>query len=531
MALRPLFPSRSGGATNPAVSADKTTTSGSGVKPNSTVTVYKNGTQAGTATANGSGAWSYTFGSALVVGDVVTYDAVLTSPAYTVPSPTPVAPTAPAAPTITLTPGAAQISIAWTDGATNGAAITSHKLYRGTVSGARALVGTINTGSPYVDTSLTNGTPYFYSLSAVNSAGEGVQSAQASATPVVAATFTPPAPFHNFNASYLANWKAARDGTASPTIAVIGDSTDAGTGATFATSWPSQLASKLAAGTPAIPTDGSFAYGATPNPKFSFGGWATSANMIRGGGAGTKCKLTSDFPFDRADICYLGYSNTTGTFSVSADGGASVLSVNTVQDIVIRKVTASWSDGKHNYIELTDSGAAAGACYVTSIRLYDSTTKRTTMMNFGIPGASSRDIANNASFSIVSQSKGAAPALTILENGMINDYKGGIALSTFQTNMQNAITAAKATGDCIVRISNDDMMSTANSAGLLLSDYWNAAEALALSNNCIFYRTAERLGATWAIANTNGYMNDPDHPNVTGYGLIATDMNALLAGI
>ncbi|TXN43595.1 GDSL-type esterase/lipase family protein [Methylobacterium sp. WL7] len=98
----------------------------------------------------------------------------------------PVQATAPAAPTITLTPGTAQISVAWTDGAANGAAITSHKLYRGTASGSRALVGTIGTTSPYTDTGLTNGTTYFYSLSAVNSAGEGAQSTEVSTTPVAA---------------------------------------------------------------------------------------------------------------------------------------------------------------------------------------------------------------------------------------------------------------------------------------------------------------------------------------------------------
>jgi hypothetical protein len=84
-----------GGVSSPTVSADKTGVSGSGVKGSSTVTVYKNGAQAGTATANSSGVWAYTFGAALQPGDVVAYDGVLTSPPVSVALPAPVNTAAP----------------------------------------------------------------------------------------------------------------------------------------------------------------------------------------------------------------------------------------------------------------------------------------------------------------------------------------------------------------------------------------------------------------------------------------------------
>lgn len=90
--------------------------------------------------------------------------------------------TVPGAPTITLGAGAGQVTVTWTDGAANGATITSHKLYRGTVAGTRTLVGTISTASPYIDAPLAGNTAYFYTLSAVNSAGEGPQSAEVSVT-------------------------------------------------------------------------------------------------------------------------------------------------------------------------------------------------------------------------------------------------------------------------------------------------------------------------------------------------------------
>ncbi|WP_138995706.1 hypothetical protein [Sphingomonas sp. PAMC 26621] len=118
--------------------------------------------------------------AAPVVGNVVS---VLPTPT---PTPTP-SPTLPAAPTLTVSPGNAQNTLTWNDGATGGAAITAHKLYAGSAPGTLTLVGTIMSASPYIETGLTNGTIRYYALSAVNSVGEGPTSAIQSATPVAGA--------------------------------------------------------------------------------------------------------------------------------------------------------------------------------------------------------------------------------------------------------------------------------------------------------------------------------------------------------
>ena len=89
----------------------------------------------------------------------------------------------PAAPTIAVTSSSGQNSIAITDGANNGAAITAHKVYRGLTSGGETLLGTFVGTSLFVDTGLTNGTTYYYKVSAVNSVGEGALSAEASGVP------------------------------------------------------------------------------------------------------------------------------------------------------------------------------------------------------------------------------------------------------------------------------------------------------------------------------------------------------------
>jgi fibronectin type 3 domain-containing protein len=99
---------------------------------------------------------------------------------------TPTAPaTPPAMPTgLQATAGNAQVSLSWN--ASTGA--TSYNVKRSTVTGGPFSTTLASpTATNYTDTTVTNGTPYFYVVSAVNAAGESANSAQASATPAGAA--------------------------------------------------------------------------------------------------------------------------------------------------------------------------------------------------------------------------------------------------------------------------------------------------------------------------------------------------------
>jgi hypothetical protein len=100
----------------------------------------------------------------------------------------PVAPTQPNPPQsqipplptgLTATAGNAQISLTWA--ISSGA--TSYHVKRSTTSGGPYTQVSAPTTTSFTNTSLTNGTKYFYVVSALNSAGESVNSAQASATP------------------------------------------------------------------------------------------------------------------------------------------------------------------------------------------------------------------------------------------------------------------------------------------------------------------------------------------------------------
>jgi fibronectin type 3 domain-containing protein len=103
---------------------------------------------------------------------------------------TPVAPPPPAAPAgLEALAGNTQVILTWT--ASTGAA--SYHVRRSTTNGGPYTQVSAPTAANFTDTGLTNGTIYYYVVSALNSAGESANSSQASATPVAPAT-PPPAP-------------------------------------------------------------------------------------------------------------------------------------------------------------------------------------------------------------------------------------------------------------------------------------------------------------------------------------------------
>jgi hypothetical protein len=88
--------------------------------------------------------------------------------------------TIPAVPTgVMTTAGDAQVAIAWS--ASSGA--TSYHVKRGTASGGPFTQISAPTTTSFTDTSVTNGTTYFYVVSALNSTGESADSTAASAKP------------------------------------------------------------------------------------------------------------------------------------------------------------------------------------------------------------------------------------------------------------------------------------------------------------------------------------------------------------
>src|SRR5207302_1546012 len=114
-------------------------------------------------------------------------------------SATPTAPAAPpgARPCVVATAGDATVTLTWSAPNSNGGSpITNYRIYRGTSSNGETLKATIGNVLTYTDTTVTNGVTYYYQVSAVNAAGEGPRSNEASATPS-----PPPPPPPDFSIS------------------------------------------------------------------------------------------------------------------------------------------------------------------------------------------------------------------------------------------------------------------------------------------------------------------------------------------
>ncbi|MEX0888486.1 MAG: S8 family serine peptidase [Chloroflexota bacterium] len=97
-------------------------------------------------------------------------------------------PVVPGAPNLTsATAGNASVALAWASPASDGGSpVTNYEVWRGETSGGETLLTTVGNVTSYTDTTVTNGTTYFYQVAAVNAVGSGPRSNERSATPQAA---------------------------------------------------------------------------------------------------------------------------------------------------------------------------------------------------------------------------------------------------------------------------------------------------------------------------------------------------------
>ena len=83
-------------------------------------------------------------------------------------------------------PGDTNVSLSWDPPVSDGnSPITNYRVHRGNSSGGEIFLVEIGNLTAYLDTGLTNGQTYYYTVSAVNAVGEGPHSTEAYATPFI----------------------------------------------------------------------------------------------------------------------------------------------------------------------------------------------------------------------------------------------------------------------------------------------------------------------------------------------------------
>ena len=91
---------------------------------------------------------------------------------------------------LAATAGDSEVSLSWRAAAPNGSAVTGYNVYESTTPGAEGSKVATTTGTNYTVTGLSDGTSYYFEVTADNAAGEGPASSQVVAVPVGPSTPT-----------------------------------------------------------------------------------------------------------------------------------------------------------------------------------------------------------------------------------------------------------------------------------------------------------------------------------------------------
>lgn len=339
--------------------------------------------------------------------------------------------------------------------------------------------------------------------------------------------------FYNFKGgANLARWAAAYDavqaGSANAKVLFVGDSETAGYGAN-GSGYASGARSKsipAVVGTNVAKTSNSSFFGnqnvngdGGTMPVYDTriamtGGWNSTsgtagfAAFLYGTTAAGTLSFTPANSIDTIDVWYV-TDPSFGSFTVNVDGGSTLATITPTAASSVLKQTISCSLGAHtiNIVRASGTvqilGVVASNSAIKEISLYQAGYSSGTSVHW------SSSAVVNSNIPVLTQ---IAPDLTIAM-ACRNDNAVATGTSTFSTNMQTLITAAKLSGDII-------LVSSPPANGEDFSAYNTVLSTLSGSNN-IPYIDVLALFGSWATANAAGLESDNIHPNGVGYAQIA----------
>jgi hypothetical protein len=201
------------------------------------------------------------------------------------------------------------------------------------------------------------------------------------------------------------------------------------------------------------------------------------------------------------------------SWAVDAGGATTINSSGTTQ--IVKTTVSAGAAGIH---ALTLAWVA-GSITILGIDAYDDTSSRRelSIWNWGISGATSANLIDNTDSVAgrLAEITAMAPDLSIVEGGIINDWRNSLGTAATVTNLTTLFTTCQAVGDVIYYTPRFDNAGTGDAANQ--NAYVAAATALAVSMN-IPVLDARSLFGSFAIGNAAGFYSDTVHGDTGGSG-------------
>lgn len=335
--------------------------------------------------------------------------------------------------------------------------------------------------------------------------------------------------------SYLKYRSARTNKTRNTRVAFVGDSTFAGiTGAPATTdvgnSIPMQLAKALnRMGIPAGANNrfgvasGSWATLTGMDGRVSgTGAWSQTGSTVAGGnGFGVNTAAAGSMSFTPQDAVtkfdiYWQNSGTVGkTLTYQVDGGSTSNIVTTGSSVIMKTTVSAGASGSHT-LTLAQS---VNNFALLAIDAYDDTSSRReiSFWNWGISGATSAQLISNAGtpFGRLDSYAYFAPDLSIVEGGIINDWRQSVPVATSKANLTTLVQALKATGDVILYTPRYDGGTTGATSSQ--NAYVQAMREVGVEQGVDVWDARAAFGS-YALGNAAGFYGDTVHGDSGGIG-------------
>ncbi len=255
------------------------------------------------------------------------------------------------------------------------------------------------------------------------------------------------------------------------------------------------------------------------DPRLTLGaGWVLSfqaslgKNSLGNSTTTNPLSFTPTVPVDTVDIYYF-RDTTLGTFTVNANGGATLATVNSNGAKTMLKQTVSMPKG-FNTINIVPPGSGVFVV-IAGLHAYDSKNPGLSFFPLGHAGSTAASINGSGTLSVLNVLQTLGCDVTIINN-QINDWVAGTDVAAFKANTQLLITAARRGGLCDVVLLNDPPSSPGSAPEATQELYRAAYRELAETNGLVLLDWAAEIGG-YQSAVAAGLMYDALHESAAGY--------------